>query len=431
MSVLLRIAVISLPKFLKLVVLIFVDALMARYLGASDFGLFSYVSGIFLILAALPKFGLDNLFVRDLVGKEMDGCGFTNAIFVRILGGILASSIFAGILWASPFLFSYWPYLLPLGLSYLLFSLSAFEPILQASERFYTLSAAQSLVVVVSAAFKLLLIAMAAPVEAFWATLAVDGLLSVPLTFMALAKAGILSSFIQTSRISTAMMLQYARRGLPFMMASLSVVLYMRADQLMLTWLAGVESVGLYSAALRVSESFLTLATLAGVVVFPRLLRVRLVSRDQYEKGFVQLFRGFLILGLTISLFINLSAEYVVVRLYGEAYRGAVLLLSLHSWVMVPAFWGVVSHRWLVAENLGRFELMRTGLGLGINLMLNFLLIPSFGAAGACVATIISQFSVYVLLNYFVPSLSILGRLQREAVYPSSCWEWFRRRDEK
>lgn len=415
-EIILRIAVVSLPKFLKLTALVLVDALMARYLGVADFGLFSFVAGLFLILNALPKFGLDNIIVRDFVSDEMDGEMLAHVVIIRVTGGIAAAILFLVFVFLTPTLWPKWPYLLALGFSYALFGISVFEPLFQARERFYGLAAAQSLVVLSSAVVKLYLVLVEAPVAAFWTSILLEGAVSVPITLLVVKQSGLFEKFFALRQVSVTVLKNYARRGLPFLMATLSVTLYMRADQIMLTWLVGVESVGLYSAALRISESFFTLGTIACVVFFPWLLRMRLVSQNDYEKGFVLMFRWFFVVGVSISVALTYSADYFIGLLFGEGFRGAGSLLVLHAWVMVPAFWGVVSHRWLVAENLGKFELIRTSVGLALNLLLNLALIPFYGAAGACVATLISQLFAYVALNYILPSLSGLGRMQVQAI---------------
>jgi O-antigen/teichoic acid export membrane protein len=415
-AVVIRMAVVSLPKVLKLLSLILVDALMARYLGVAQFGLFSFVFGIFIILNTLPKFGLDDIIVRDRVGNEMSGGALAHVLLARLLGALVATVSFALMVLLTPSLWPFWPYLIVLGFTYALSSVSVFESLLQAGERFSALAAAQSVVVLCSAGLKLTLVWIDASVEVFWTSIFIEGAVSAAITLLVLLKTGMLGQILAVRSFSLVIVKDYIRQGFPFLLASVSVIFYMRADQLMLTWMVGVESVGLYSAALRISESFFTLATIACIVLFPSLLRLRIAGKESYERGFVLLFRGFLIAGLGISLALTYGSDFLILRLFGEGYRGSSWLLVLHAWVMVPAFWGIVSHRWLVAEKLGRFELIRTGIGLALNLLLNLALIPYYGAAGACVATLISQFFAYVALNYMIPSLSGLARMQMHAV---------------
>ena len=58
-------------------------------------------------------------------------------------------------------------------------------------------------------------------------------------------------------------------------------------------------------------------------------------------------------------------------------------VLQVHIWSTIAVFLGIASGQWLVAEGLQFISLIRTALGLLVNLMLNLVLIPNYGALGA------------------------------------------------
>ena len=76
----------------------------------------------------------------------------------------------------------------------------------------------------------------------------------------------------------------------------------------------------------------------------------------------------------------------------------------LHALILVPAYWGVISHRWLVAEDLGRFELYRTLIGLGVNLLIGLMV-------GILVITLGSLLLWIGWMSSFSPTLVQLFRL--------------------
>jgi Na+-driven multidrug efflux pump len=74
-------------------------------------------------------------------------------------------------------------------------------------------------------------------------------------------------------------------------------------------------------------------------------------------------------------------------------------VLRIHIWASVPVALGLGKEYWLVVKGMGRFSLVSTCAGAASNAALNFWLIPRWGAAGAAVATVISQ----VLANQVAP----------------------------
>jgi Na+-driven multidrug efflux pump len=74
----------------------------------------------------------------------------------------------------------------------------------------------------------------------------------------------------------------------------------------------------------------------------------------------------------------------------------------IHIWAGVFVFWGVASSRWLISENLQVFLTINTCIGAILNILLNYILIPKIGIAGAAWATLISYFvASYLCLLFF------------------------------
>ena len=415
-TVLRKVGMVALPKVLKLAALIVVDAFMARYLGVSSFGLFSVVIALYATLGVLPKFGLENILVRDGIDGRLDSNTLAQVFLVRFAGAVVAQMAFLAVIFAWPALAAFRPVLIVLTFGFYAAGLSLFEPLLQAREWFGRLALAQSMVIVLGAGLKLTLILAGAGLGLFWLAVFAEALLSAIITAVLLWQTGLLPRLARAAGALGSGARRYAREGLPFLLASLSVMAYMRLDQFMLAGLVDTQSVGLYSAALRISESFFAVASIFSVALFPTILKLRQTSIADYEAGLVRLLRAMFVLGLGIALILTLFAGPLVEGLFGAGFAGAAPILRLHAWVMVPAFWGIASHRWLVSERLGRFELWRTALGLGVNLVLNLALIPRYGALGAAGATVVSQLVSYVGVNMAFKKLHPLRDLQFKAV---------------
>jgi PST family polysaccharide transporter len=97
----------------------------------------------------------------------------------------------------------------------------------------------------------------------------------------------------------------------------------------------------------------------------------------------------------------------------------AASILSIIAWSTVFVFVGVASGRWFLVENLQRLLLYRTVIGAIINVALNVILIPRYGAIGASLATLASQAYANLFANLMSGTTRPLFRLQIKSVlYP-------------
>jgi O-antigen/teichoic acid export membrane protein len=100
-----------------------------------------------------------------------------------------------------------------------------------------------------------------------------------------------------------------------------------------------------------------------------------------------------------VSVFVN----PLIAALYGDSYRSAADVLSVHIWTGVFVFLGVASGRWMLIEGLTRSFLNRYILGVTINVALNIVLIPRNGIVGAAYAALVAQMFVVFVYDLLDP----------------------------
>ena len=139
---LVRFVMLAVPKVIKLLTVFLVDALIARHLGTDGFGLFSLLLAIFMTLAMLVKFGLDNVLVRDTVLGKLTPERIAQIWAVRICAAILGQAAFLVIAMNVPVFREHLPYLLIVSFGLLALGFSTFEPQMQGHEHFGLLAIA-------------------------------------------------------------------------------------------------------------------------------------------------------------------------------------------------------------------------------------------------------------------------------------------------
>jgi PST family polysaccharide transporter len=197
-------------------------------------------------------------------------------------------------------------------------------------------------------------------------------------------------SWLQTASLSTAKLL--IRRGLPLMISSFAIMIYMRSDQVMLEWLKGSSEVGQYTVAVRVAESIYFLPVILSQTFMPRLGAESnsKLAKPLSKASFRQLYRLSWLLGIIIvavSLFLLPPFIFIV---FGEQYIASGQALQFLAPAGFAVATGCASEAWLNINGYVDHIAKRSIIGAASNILLNIALIPSYGIFGAATATSIS-----------------------------------------
>ncbi len=387
-------------KILRMGLGLLIGVWIARYLGPEQFGLLSFAIAFTWLFSAVSTLGLPEIVVRDLVREpdtKLETLGTAAALL--LLGGILTYClILTTIFWIRPEDILAKVIVAILG-SVLLFKASEIAIYWFESQVIskYTVWV-QNGSFLIFAGIKVLLILNGTPLIAFaWATLAEAIVAAVVLSIM----FGLNGPSPQQLCVSLRHAQILLKDSWPLLLSSIAVVVYMKVDQIMLGQMVGDEAVGIYSAAVRISEVWYFIPTTIVASVFPAILKARNSSEEQYYKKLQHLFDLMLWLSIGIALPVTFLSESVIKILFGETYLDASPILSIHIWASVFVFLGVASSKWFIAENKQILSFQRTIIGALINVLLNILFIPKFQAVGAATTTIISYAIVTIISDLF------------------------------
>jgi len=383
-------------KILRMGVGLIVSVWIARYLGPEQFGLLNFATAFVGLFGAIAGLGLHSIVVRDIV-RDPDGKEATlgTAAVLQFFGGLLAYAlILVVIFWLRPD-DTLAKFLVAILGSVMVFKASEVAVCWFESQVLskYTVWV-QNGTFLVFAAIKVVLILQNAPLLAFaWAIMAQALIVAV----LMLVMLGLRGPRLWQLRVTLSRVKRLLADSWPLMLSGIAVVVYMKIDQIMLGQMVGDEAVGIYSAAVRISEVwyFIPMAIVASV--FPAILQAKQRSEEEYYRRLQQLYDLMVWLSIAIALPMTFLSTPIVVLLFGEAYADSGSVLAIHIWAAVFVFLGVASGKWFIAENLQVLSLQRTLMGAFANIFFNLWLIPFYGTIGAAVATIAS----YAIAAFF------------------------------
>jgi polysaccharide transporter, PST family len=194
------------------------------------------------------------------------------------------------------------------------------------------------------------------------------------------------------------------RRSWPLAVAAGLGVTQQRIDQVMLGQMLDSTEVGWYAAAARLSQLWYFVPMALATAVFPATVRARETSRELYYRRMQAFFNLMLWLAIAISLPAALVAEPVIHVLYGDAYARSADVLQIHIWSLVLTSLGIATGNWMIAEGLTGAILGFSIVSVSVNILLNLLLIPSYGAVGAAWATLAGWGTVLLLKFCYGPT---------------------------
>lgn len=210
--------------------------------------------------------------------------------------------------------------------------------------------------------------------------------------------------------------LYLSKQGFPLMLASITVILYLKIDQLIIAYLLDNESVGIYSPASRITEMFYALPVIISNVFFPKIIELK-----EKNKSILEILRKMYALVIVSTIFtafsISFFSESIIDFVFGIEYKESIEILILYSWSLVFMGLLVSSSKYLIAINRSDIILKREIMGMVSNVALNFILIPLYGISGAAVATLISYSIASFFSNLFFKELRPVMKEQFLSIY--------------
>lgn len=382
-----------------------IGVLVARYLGPSEFGRINYTLAFVGIFAVIVPLGLPSVLVRQIVRDRKE----SSRILAIALGlqGFAAAVVYALMLAA---VFAVSPNdntMLGLtslyGLTILASPGNVYRSWFEAEVRMGRVVKVEMIVLALTGLGNLTAILSSAPMWVFLLvqTLAVSAN-SIGAILIYARERGSAPRPIWEWKTARTLL----RDSWPLIISAVGLILYLKIDQVMLGRMASESEVGVYAAALKLSEIWYSVPMILVSTFYPAIVRAHEVDPTQFEARVSALLDFFNGISISIALVVSLTATSLVSVLYGSAYDGAGPVLALHVWASVFIFMGTLTGKWYLLAGIQKLNILRNFLGAGINVALNLWAIPIWGAWGAALATLIS----YGVANYLSDALSARAR---------------------
>lgn len=376
-------------NFLKQVINLLVGVFLARYLNPEGLGSMSIASVYMQLLNPIALLGINSIAIKEFVNNSEQSNKIIGTSFYLKLISSLSTFIILVIC-----AYAFEPdqlirsYIIIVGLSYLLYPFQVVDFYFQANLKSKYTVLAQQIATVVAAALKIWGMISGYSIVFFVWVILIELIISTSFLLIIFKfKVNLLNwTFDKT------LALRMLKESLPIIFTGFFIVIYMRVDQLMIQKMLDTESVGNFSAAIKLSEAFYVVPGIIAGSLFPAIINGLKISREEYLNRIQRLYAVFALICILVSAVVILLGDFIVSVLYGEAYTQTSAVLKVHFCNSIFVFFGVAYSQAFIVEGLQKFTTINTIMGAVLNVILNLYFIPKIGIVGSAIATLIAQF---------------------------------------
>jgi PST family polysaccharide transporter len=287
------------------------------------------------------------------------------------------------------------------------------EQALKAELRVVPVVAARMTSATAGAIAKVLVVIRGYPIEFVAAITTAEAFLLSGLLALAYQHSG---HSIRTWRLNLGYAMLLLKQCLPIMISSVMVMLFFRANHVLLFWSSGPGVVGQYAVAFSVMQFFLIFPTAFFNATYPRLVAVHSEDPQRYIRIIEFCYLGFACLAYCILLFNLVFGQILFRAVFGPKYVIASELIIILSVANLFDFEGAVRAQLINIEGSTHYHLWNAAAGLVVLLFFDAILIPTWGAVGASWSIGIAFFASAIMTSFVFPKTRATGWAQLRAL---------------
>lgn len=386
----------NLTSFLLLVLMI----LAGRYLGEVDYGIFSFGLSFVFIFEIFTDFGLREMTIRDIARDRTLGNTYLGNILTwKLLLSCITFVLILIVINIMNVQDEARTVVYILGGSIILRSFKTTgRMFFQAYERFdldaLTLFYERVLLLLIGGMVLVTGRGLIAFVIVFVVVRFLDLLLTSSILHFKLVRI--------IPRFDIRLIRRIQLEALPVGIFLLALNLYSYIDTIMLSAFRSYGEVGWYNAAYKLYEGTAIFPAILCAVVAPRLSRYFIKDRDSHRDLTLRSIKYMFIIALPIVVFGMIMAGHFIQLLFGPEYLPSVRAFQVLLIGIIFVFQSWLFNTLMISINRQKSLLHAILIGLGINVVLNLILIPQYGILGASIATVSSEAAIFIFYLFAI-----------------------------
>lgn len=381
-------------KFASLVFALISIKLLTNYLGTNGVGEFNTITTFINFFVVLADLGLFSVAVREISkNPEKEQKILSNILVLRIVSALVATALAVTIVF-----FTKYDNNIKFGTliasGFILFNLiwSVYDVVLQSRLKMQFSALAEFLGRFISIIALVIIILNEGNFFLIVSTVSLSGLLIFVLKYLFTRKYVAFSAKHDPAIASWIFNLAWPL-GIIFIVNNI----FFKVDTLILFALKGAAAVGIYSVSYKILEVVLFIAA-----YFASSLKPVISQNIEHNKPYLGkiIEKSILVLttlSLPIAFLSILFPKEIILFISNQEFLSGSNALIIISCALPLMFLDILMAEILIANDERKAMTLISVTALGVNLILNFLLIPSFSFIGAAIATLISELVLFII----------------------------------
>lgn len=402
-------------QFVNIVVSLALSIFIARNLGAIIFGQYSFALAFSAIFAVFSDLGYNTLLIKEISrDKSQTSKYLNNTLSMRALLSLIIFALIVIIINAMNYSADVKKVIYLFGIYTLVISFSAvFKVTFRAFEKMEYEASITLFTSIIRGFLGILVLFLGyGLIELAWVFL-FSSIFDVSYCYLVFTRKYMKPRF----EFDFEFWKNTAKVALPLSMLSVFALIYVRIDTIMLSIIEGDAVVGWYNAAYNLVVGFKIIPQIFMNALFPLMSSCSVSSPDLLKKMYEKSFNYLFIFGLPLAVIITLLANKIIISIYGDLFYPSTIALQILAWDVLLVF--LYSCSAFVLISIGKHNKMAVFAGSAafLNVILNLILIPSYGYIGAAIATIVAEGFLlisYMYLNflssYTIPIFKIIAK---------------------
>lgn len=401
-------------KVIQMLINLLVGLISARYLGPGNYGLIGYAGAYTGFFASVCTLGINSVIVKELIDHpNREGEVLGTSLGLRAGSSILSALMIMAI---SSVLDAREPEtrvvvaLCSLGVVFNIFEVFNywFHSRLQSKRTAIASLAGFS----VTAVYRIVLLILGKPVTYFAFATSLDHLcVALILIYYYVREKG------ERLRFSWAYGRQLLGKSCHYILSGMMIAIYAQTDKIMLKHMIDDASIGFYSTAVSVCNVWCFV--LAAIInsMNPVIMQAHKESRERFMRLNRILYCIIFYVSVCVSVLFTVFGKWIIWLLYGEAYLPAVYPLRVITWYTAFSYLGVARNVWIVSENKQKYLTPIYVSAAAVNIVLNLLCIPRWGATGAAAASLAAQIVTTLVTPFFMKEIRENSVMMLDAIF--------------
>lgn len=370
---------------------------VARLLGADQFGFISFAYALAAVTLMLSHFGFDKLAVRDLARRP----GKASLFLLHI--SLFRSALFlpaAMVCMVAAYLQSHDPHRV-FDIMLVFITEAAFQHTLficgffRAIHKMGREGLVRFCIAFLSFSTGVPVILLGFGVTGLMFSRMVVMLLCFYLAFNLLRQER--EFMLHWARFSWRYMKKLLQVAWPLALIVIGVTMYMSTGPILLGLLAGDEQVGFYQAALTIITPLAVIADAVGGTSLPLLSQHWNHNAKAFAHVIRKSIRYLMLIVIPLAIGMIMESERGMALLFGLDYYTSAGVLMVLALVLIPDFLNIFFAILLIAVKREKWALRATFTGIIVNVAMCVALIPYFGAIGAALAWLAAEITVFFI----------------------------------